>query len=352
MEENKLVPKEIDNIAFDEEIYGVRVERSKRKKKRSRVKRLIIFVCAFSLLTLFIIKFNNIRDFFASVFPSTEELPQASSSNTTNDIKNDFNDENEQNENMNQAYDYNFIDTVPTEFTVIDKNAIIKDISLLSFDAPKSTDIYGSFGNDAPMILIVNLSPLECFSDGYGYSSTSSFYGNEKNVRDLGEAMCSSLNSLGINAVQLKREYGNESLLEYQRKYIKDIEAFLENNPSVCYIFDISRSININSDMSINCERIEMNGYNLPTVKFICGTDGKNTTEIQNRSIYVAYDLAVTINKTATNLVSTLELTPFDLNHRFTSPCIRIEIGSYANTFEDASLTADYLSLSISSYLK
>ncbi len=353
MEENKLVPKENDKVAFDDEIYGVRVERSKRKKKKkSRLKRLIVIACIACLLVVIIKNFNSIGDLFSSLFISSDGNNPPLSNSGSDDLKNDFNDKNEQVEDNNQSYDYNFIDTVPTEFAIIDKNLIINDIGSLSFTPPKSKDVYDAYGESSPVVLIVNFSPLECYSDGYGYSSTSTFYSYEQNVSDLSEQICESLNSLGINAIHLKKDYGNASLLEYQKEYVKDIENLLESNPSICYIFDISRGLTINSDMSINCERTEINGNSIPTLSFICGTEGESTTEIQNRSIYFAYDLATSINESAPHLVSTLTLAELDLNHRFKSPCIRVEIGSFANTFEDASLTADYLALSLSSYLK
>jgi len=353
MEENKLVPKGNDDTVFDSEIYGVKVERRrKRKRKGIRIKRLLIIACIACLLILVIKNFENICGFFSSVFSSSgEEQAVSSSNNSSNDFKNDSGNENNGEENENIIYDYEFIDTSPTEFSIINKNLIVSDITKLTYTLPKSKDIYDMYGKDAPLVLIVNMSPSECYSDGNGYSKASVFYNSEKNVSALGEQLCASLNSIGINAIHLIREYGNISLSEYQKEYVEAIESLLANNPSISYIFDISRGLSINSDMSINCERTELNGASIPTVSFVCGTNGTSTTELQNRSIYFAYDLASSINKNAPLLVSTLNLAERDLNLQFSTPCIRIEIGSYACTFEEASLVTDYLALAISSYM-
>ena len=96
--------------------------------------------------------------------------------------------------------------------------------------------------------------------------------------------------------------------------------------------------------MSINREFIEINGASVPTVKLVCGTDNFAVTEAQGRSIYFSKELSKLTNESTGLLISELEISSLNLNLKFTVPCVRIEIGSYASTFEEASPVGSELS--------
>ena len=351
MEENKLVSKENDDIVFDDEIYGVRIEKSNRRQKSRRTfKQLMIFTFIACILFIFVYNFKSISNFFSSLSNSRMDDNVAPiDSSEENDIQNDLESQNKQEETM--VHDFNFIDTAPRKFEIFLEDPYAIDIEQLSFNLPNSAAIYNLYGDNAPVVLIVNMSPQECYSDGYGYSYSSDFYSNEKNVSYLGEQICENLSSMGINAIHLKTDIEATSLSQYQQKYAKEIAEVIERYPSISCIFDVSRALTINSDMSINREQIELNGNKVPTIRFICGTSN-SITEEQEKSIYLAHKLAKNINNTAPLLVSGLDVSRLDLNLSFKIPCIRIDIGSYANTFEEASLTADYFSIAICNFFQ
>lgn len=354
MAENKLVPTKKNELIFDEEICGVKVERSKRKRKKKRRLKKAILVLLFACLTAIIVKnYSGISSFIASLFNSPQP-PNQSQSNESgkNDISNDLENENGYVSDESNTYEFKFIDTFPTEFIILDKNQASVNTNNLFYELPMTDDIYNVYGDNSPVVLIVNYSPLECYSQGNGYSYDSKFYDYDNNVEQIGEQLCASLNSLGISAIHLKLETGDLVLSDYQQRYAKEIEQILESNPSIAYIFDVSRALSINNDMSMNREQIELNGTNVPTVKFVCGTSGGALTESQAKGIYVAAMLAKHANESAPLLISTLEISSLDLNQKFSVPCIRVEIGSYSCTYEQSSLSADYFALSISSFLK
>lgn len=354
MEENKLVPKDTEEIVFDEKVYGVVVERSKRKRKKRRsFKRLLIFAVIVFFAVIIVRNYSGISTFISSLFTSEKEaLQEQSNISSSGDKNNNVDSENNDTEGTTESFQFNFIDTSPTEFIISSKNQNLLDINNPSFELPNVQDIYALYGNEAPVVLVVNFSPNECYSSGVGYSYTSEFYSANKNVAEIGEQLCFNLNSLGINTIHLKMDVGSYTLVEYQEKYAKEVEQVLNDNPSISYIFDISRSLCINEDMSINREFIELNGASVPTVKLVCGTDNFAVTEAQGRSIHFSKELSKLTNESTGLLVSELEISSLNLNLKFTVPCVRIEIGSYASTFEEASLTADYIALSLSSFLE
>lgn len=354
MEENKLVPRDCDSVEFDEEIYGVRVESRKRRRKRKHhFKRFLIFAVAFGLILITVYNFENISVLFSSLFNAeTEGAISSSNQSSTLDNPDTQSDENEGNADDTNQYDFTFVDTSPAKFNIFFENALETDINGFAFDLPSCNDIYSTYGKDSPVVLLISLSPQEGFSNGEGYSYNSSFYNEEKNVSKLCEQICANLCELGVNAIYLSKEIGDVSLTQYQAEYVKEIEKTLESNPSIAYVFDISRAFYINDNMTANREQTEINGIDVPTLGFICGTSQSVITESQGRSIYFANQLADSANANAPLLVSSLTVSQLELNLKFDRPCIRIDIGSYANTFEEASLAADFLTLALINFLQ
>ena len=351
MEEHKLVPKEKNEIVFDEKIYGVKVERSRRKRKRKRsFKKAAVFLLIICLVAIAASNYSKISSFVSSLFTSTNPLVQSTG---INDNKNDTSDNsNEESENTSSEitnYEFDFIDTSPTEFRIINENYIPASDS---HNIPSVNDIYRLYGDNAPVVLIVNYSPKECYSQGEGYSFESVFYSDDNNVVKIGEQLCASLNTLGVNTIHLQIEFDGATLTQYQQNYEKEIERVLESYPSIAFVFDISRSLTINSDMSISREQVELNGVSVPTVKLICGTDNGALTETQEKGIYIAKEFAKHTNKNAPLLISVLEISSLNLNLKFSVPCVRIEIGSYACTYEASSLAVGYVALSLSTFLE
>lgn len=353
MEENKLVPRDCDSVEFDEEIYGVRVESRKGRRKRKRhFKKFLIFAVAFGLILITVYNFENISVLFSSIFDGEKGgFILSSNQGAAIDNSDTQSSENKGDEADTNQYDFTFVDTSPAKFEIIFENNLETDINRFAFNLPSCNDIYSIYGSDSPVVLLINLSPQESFSNGKGYSYNSSFYSQDKNVSNLCEQICASLCDLGVNTIYLSKEMGDVSLTQYQAEYVKEIEKALENNPSIAYVFDVSRAFYINDNLTANRQQTEINGVDVPTLSFICGTSQNVITESQGRSIYLASQLATLTNANAPLLVSSLTVSQYDLNLKFNCPCIRVDIGSYANTFEEASLAADFFSLAIVDFL-
>ena len=359
MEDNKLIPVCDSGVSFDDRLSGVQIERSKRRyRKKNYRKRFLIFCLFVCAIALVIYNFNSISNFFKSLFdfdessiiPPESEQDGDSTENSTNN--NSSNEKNNPTEGIDNPTDlYPFIDTSPSNFTTIFEFNNSFDLEKLDYCFEKKDDLYSRYGSDAPIVLIVSFSPFECYSEGNGYTYSSEFNSENQNVSDVGKEICNNLNSLGINAKYLECVSESDSMYESKMNYEKEIKNFLANTPSISYVFDISRSIKFNRDMSINREMIAVGEEMLPTINFICGTKSGTASQSQEKGIKLSDELSKYFNSSYPLFVSRQTVSRFDLNLQFPVPSIRVDIGSYANTYAEALCSAKLFSSLLASFL-
>ena len=338
MEENLPVPI-INDITFKENEQFYIQKRRRKRKKAGRAKRLkkLLLLLAFAALIYGAIKnYNTIYSYIASIIPST----QPSTSINTDASRDDINSS-DKDELSNTVPSYEFIDTSPAEFQIFNEtkqNLLFEEGSI---NLPVVNEIYDTYSQDAPVVLIVHFSPLESYSNNNGYSTSNSFYSESENVAKIGKFISDKLNENGINTLHID-SYGEfSSLYEGKEAFKKKITDTLNENPSISYIIDISRGLSINSDLSMDNEAIFVDGVKYPTIQLWCNASNTELSTEQKQGIYFAQRLAEHINSNTPLLVSRLTATKYDLSLSFPCTAIRADIGTYACSFEDALLCAE-----------
>ena len=351
--ENSLVPTESNKMEFDEELCGVIVEKSKRSRKRKAFKKRYIAILLVLFISIITVKnFEYVKGAISSLFdtPKGETVPSTEEKTDTLNSSNNQNSTIDES-NTHQSNSYGFIDTSPNKSIIINNFKGNLNIDQLSYKLPSKADAYAKYGENSPIVLIINFSPNESFSLENGFSYESKFHNPENNVQNIAKQICNKLNELGIKTLHVECENSSATLYESTRLYKEKIEQALKDNPGISYIFDISRALTISNDMKMYNEFIELNGTKLPTINLTVGTNQEEITETQKKAIFISNQLTNHINREIPNLVSCQTISNYELNQTFSVPTVRVEIGSFASGFENASLTAEYFSLFLSAYL-
>ena len=327
MEEICILPSNKEEIDLNN-IQCIRIEKSKRKKPKRRFKRLLILslILAVSLSVAF--NFNEIKEYASTIFTLSSDSYTSQSSSIIEDTEQT---------DANEAL-FSFVTTYAVNHKIINETDLqINFEDTVAF--PKRGEISEIYGENAPIVLIVNFSPTEAYATQDGYSSSEEFYSDTYNVKAIGEEICKRLNGLSVPALHLCNDTST-SLFESKAEYKKAIEAALLENPSIAYVIDISRSLTLNQDGSVTKELTSINGESYPTLELLCGTNGTELTESRLKSILFASYITKDMNESGTTLVSRQTVSKYTLMQDFDTICFRADIGSFATPYSEALKTA------------
>lgn len=320
----------------------------KKRKKKEKTKKFSTLKIVFSLFLMLFIALslmnkNEIKDSAKNIISSFKTETNYPLNTGVNVQIYDPVDK-----NISEKQD-EFINTSPSKMTIINESAYPINYDNLKYTFPKKYELYHKFSNTSPIVLLISTSPKEAYSTISENHSSNNYQAEENNVSKIAELVCQKLNELGINALYLPNNYSDVSLYEGKEKYKENIEQILSNNPSISYIFDISREVSIDSSFTLYKETIKQNGINCPTINFTCGTNSKSLNEDSKMSICLMNKLSEFMNENSPLFVSKQTISKYDLYQGLKIPTIRVKIGSFACTYEEvllsANLFASYLSI-------
>ena len=351
MKDNKPIPIYPTVMDDFDDISGVIVKRSSRKRKRRRLlPRFLILFMIVGALYLGYKVFPTVKDYLAdlSTQPSSmqdssepqmsdNELNNGTTDSTSNNGEGTDNSSTQESTAIDSPDEENsdFIHTSPDKFQFIDETYTSINPNNYEYSIHGISELYELFSKDAPIVLITSFSPLE----GY-FSADGSFYSETDNVSKIGEVLCKELNEMGVNAVHYKPILTDGTRYEMQKEYVAEINEYLKANPSITYILDISRSVNINENMQFSDETVNINDKSYHTVSLICGTNNSSLTEGQKRGIYFAYALSQHCATDYPLFVSKQTVSKYNLSQVFEPIALRVDIGSYASSFTEATQSA------------
>lgn len=222
------------------------------------------------------------------------------------------------------------------------------DVSKFRTDKISLAGIYTKYGKEAPVVLIIHSCANEAYSNGEKYSENSAFYSDSENVAAIGEKIASVLNRSGVNCIHLSENFGNGALHCSRTEYEKALCETLKKYPSISYVIDVSRDIEIEGDMTMK-KPISDDGYAQIRLSVGSGEIAKNPYWSENLAF--AISLSEYISHTNRSIMRPCVLSRFPLSQQFSKMSIRADIGSYSNTFEEAVCSAEFFGLELSSYI-
>ena len=180
------------------------------------------------------------------------------------------------------------------------------------------------------------------------HTHTSEEYYGGGTVVDVGNAMAEEFERLGYKTVHLTEVYDKEQFSGSYSRSVKGAQAMLEKYPTVKLVFDIHRDA-ITTDSGVTYQPLTViDGENCAQVMFVCGTDEKGLTHPNWRENFkFALDVSRTIGKNYSALSRPVNLRGDRFNTHLTDYSFLIEVGSSANTVDEAKRAAVYTARSI-----
>ena len=237
-----------------------------------------------------------------------------------------------------------------TKYSAVNESGCEIDFSS-KFKKISPSEISKKYGSDSPLVLITHSQGNEAYSNGISYSESDAFYSESSNVNSLGKIISDMLNAYGIPTIQLSEVYAGGGVFGSQKEYEKSLAETLKKYPSISYVFNISRGIKINDDLTMNKSYVERNGQKLAQIKLISGTNWDIATKDQIENVRFAFDLGKFLNIETDCFVKQNVISRFALSQNIVPLCTNIEIGEYANSYDEAKRSAELFATLLYMYL-
>ena len=336
MKENKLIKYGYPTQYSNEIAYTIQP-----KKRASPVLKILFSLVVIAIIVLLFNKYKSPIFNFLGIGIITEESSSLTESNGTssNEESTDLSTENNTESQLPNASGFPIYAINGKGTGIMNETSKDYDISHGSFKLITPTNIYAQYGNSAPVVLIVHSIANECYSNGKYYCESDSFYKETENVASVGEVIVKVLDEYNINAIHVSKIFSssaNSSSAEYEKELIKILAEY----PSIKYVIDISRDMEINKDMSMPKHIFESTLGGCAQIKLVTGSDFLQKNEYVNDNISFMTSLQSSIEDRNPELIRPGSISPFPLSQNLAKNSIRVYIGSFANSFNEANNAA------------
>ncbi len=209
-----------------------------------------------------------------------------------------------------------------------------------------------------PQVLIVHTHSTEAYMDsdlGYYYESYDpSSTDDNKNIIRVGEAIVESLKNNGITAIHCTTHHDEPSYLGAYDNSAESIKEYLAQYPSIKIVLDIHRdSITTDENEKIKPTFV-YNNKKAAQIMIMCGNDNYGYYDFPDwrQNMSLAVKLQATAESYYPEMTRPLYFGNFMYNMNLAPGSLLIEIGTDANTLDEAIYSAELLGNVIAHTLK
>ncbi len=211
--------------------------------------------------------------------------------------------------------------------------------------------------SNSPQVLIIHTHSTESYimhdKDYYTDSDTSRSLDNSKNVVALGEIVCKKLESAGISTYHIKTQFDNPSYTGSYTRAAAEIKKVLKANPSIKFVLDIHRDALSSGNDKIK-PVVKVNGKKAAQVMLVMGSQTGSVTGFENwkDNLAIAVKYQKSLTEVDTYFPRALMLSSKKYNQNLSKGMMLLEIGTDANSFEEASYAAELAGEALAKTLK
>ena len=209
-----------------------------------------------------------------------------------------------------------------------------------------------------PQVLIVHTHATESYMDsdlGYYYES---FYPRSdddgRNVVRVGQQICESLKEEGITAAHCTVHHDDPSYLGAYDNCAASINEYIARYPTIKIILDIHRDSITTDDNEKIKPTFTYNGKKAAQIMIMCGNDNYGYYDFPNwqENLSLAVKLQSAAETDYPGMTRPLHFGNFMYNMNLAPGSLLIEIGTDANTLEEAVRSGEYLGKVVAKVLK
>lgn len=211
---------------------------------------------------------------------------------------------------------------------------------------------------DQPQVLIVHTHATECYLDGdYGYyiqSASTRSTDNTKNTVRVGDVLASVLNEAGIVTINDATQHDYPNYTGSYTRSADTIHKYLEKHPSIQVVIDLHRDAIGGSDNVKVKPTAVINGKKAAQVMILAGCETGSVENFPNwqENLRFCLQLQRQMETDYEGLARPLLFKACKYNFDICPGSILVEVGTDANTLEEAEYSATLLGKSLIQILK
>ena len=224
--------------------------------------------------------------------------------------------------NAETPYDINISDTLSQE-------RVIQSLD----------NIYSTFGEKAPVVLIIHTHGTEAYAD---HASDGYRTDGKDGVIGIGSVISDVLTECGINTIHCEIPFDRTDFNTAYYSAAIAIRDYLREYPSISYIIDVHRDSVLLSDGTYYATEAKIDGQSAAKLMFVVGTDYAGSEHKSWRdNLALCTRLEVAAENENPGLMRGLNIRAASFNEQYTSGSMLLEVGSCANTFDEAARSAE-----------
>lgn len=216
-----------------------------------------------------------------------------------------------------------------------------------------------SIDKDKPSVLIYHTHTTETYQildrDFYAVGSLTRTNKEELNMVRVGKAIYGELEKAGYKTIHVTDIHDNPYSGAYSRSR-KTVEQYLKEYPSIQITLDIHRDAIHRSDGTKIAPTAEINGKKAAQIMIIsgCQEEGNGITNLPDWEYNLAFALQLQqrLEENFEGITRPLYFCPRSYNMNMTHCSLLVEMGSDANTLEEAVYSGKCLGVALSDILK
>ncbi|MBQ4517743.1 MAG: stage II sporulation protein P [Clostridia bacterium] len=204
--------------------------------------------------------------------------------------------------------------------------------------------------DENPKVLIMHTHTSEAYCESEGARNEN----QELNVVGVGKEIAEALESQGISVIHDVTQNDNPSYNQSYKKALTVIERNVAEHPSIEVVLDIHRDYIKRDDGTLVKPTVTLkNGSKAAQIMFVIGTDSMGLHHPQWRhNLAFAVKIQHQLNLMQPGLCRSINIRTERFNQHVTKGSMIIEIGTAANTAEEAKNTSELLATAIAAVLQ
>jgi len=235
-------------------------------------------------------------------------------------------------------------------YAIINETPYEPDVNGL-LDAPAAVPSFAelceTYGEDAPVVLILHTHGTEAYlphlSESVPNGESFRSLDAERGVVSVGREMKRVFESHGIGVIHIETMLDAESFSNAYYNSAEVIRSVCREYPSVSYVFDVHRDAMVSADGSQlrprSASTVTVEGVSPAQIMLVVGTDHAGSGHASWRDNMA---LALKLQRSALSfdphLMRPLNLRSASFNQQYTAGSLLVEVGSAANSVEEARL--------------